>query len=66
MKAVTKHACLLTGFLLAAILLPAQVASEAQAPANQQGGAAPKGERLFYASHSLMWYVPPPLAEMAL
>lgn len=26
---------------------------------------APKGLRVFYASHSLMWYVPKPLGEMA-
>ena len=65
MKSAAKHACLLTGFLLAAILLPVQVAGEAQAPANQQEGAAPKGQRLFYASHSLMWYVPTPLGELA-
>lgn len=25
----------------------------------------PKGQRLFYASHSLMWYVPAPLGELA-
>jgi hypothetical protein len=51
MKTVAKRVCLLTGFLLAAILLPVQVASEARAPANQQENAAPKGQRLFYASH---------------
>lgn len=27
--------------------------------------ASPKGLRVFYASHSLMWYVPKPLGEMA-
>jgi hypothetical protein len=65
MKTVAKHACWLTGFLLASILLPVRVAGEAQAPASQQQGAAPKGQRLFYASHSLMWYVPTPLGELA-
>src|SRR4051794_37142576 len=65
MKTVAKRACLLTGFLLAAVLLPAQVGGAAQAPANQQEGGAPKGQRLFYASHSLMWYVPTPLGELA-
>lgn len=65
MKTVAKHACLLTGFLLAAILLPVQVACEAQSPADQKEGPAPKGRRLFYASHSLMWYVPTPLGELA-
>lgn len=27
--------------------------------------AAPKGQSVFYASHSLMWYVPQPLGELA-
>lgn len=27
--------------------------------------ALPKGQRVFYASHSLMWYVPAPLGELA-
>ena len=27
--------------------------------------SAPRGQRVFFASHSLMWYVPPPLGEMA-
>lgn len=42
-------------------------------PVRAQDGAAtpdkqsatPKGLRVFYASHSLMWYVPKPLGEMA-
>ena len=27
--------------------------------------SAPPGLRIFFASHSLMWYVPKPLGEMA-
>ncbi len=65
MKTVAKHACLLTGLVLTATLLPARAAGEGKAPANQQEGAVPKGQRLFYASHSLMWYVPTPLGELA-
>ena len=65
MKTVAKQVCLLAGCLLAAILLPALVAGVAQAAANEKEGAAPKGQRLFYASHSLMWYVPTPLDELA-
>ena len=65
MKTVAKHVCMLTGFLLAAILPPVQLVSEAQDQVNQQKNAAPKGQRLFYASHSLMWYVPTPLGELA-
>jgi hypothetical protein len=65
MKTVAKHACWLTGLLLAAVLLPVRVAGDGKAPANKQEGAVPKGQRLFYASHSLMWYVPTPLGELA-
>lgn len=43
-----------------------------QAGAQQRAGVGlpetstpPKGQRVFYASHSLMWYVPKPLAELA-
>ena len=42
------------------------VSSSAQ-PSNtkpDQQSATPKGLRVFYASHSLMWYVPKPLGEM--
>lgn len=35
-------------------------------PATKQGeGSAPKGLRVFFASHSLMWYAPTPLGELA-
>jgi hypothetical protein len=34
-------------------------------PDKKDTGSAPKGQRVFYASHSLMWYVPTPLGEMA-
>lgn len=44
-----------------AVLLLAAPASLAQGPAAEQ----PKGQRVFYASHSLMWYVPEPLGELA-
>jgi hypothetical protein len=47
MKTVANHVCWLTGFLLAAILPPVQLAGEARAPAIQQPGAAPKGQRFF-------------------
>ena len=65
MKSVAKHTCVLTGFLLVAFLMPARGAGEIKDPAKKQEGAVPKGQRLFYASHSLMWYVPTPLGELA-
>ncbi len=65
MKVVAKQTCLWAVLALAAILLPVSLAGEDKAPAKQQQGAVPKGQRLFYASHSLMWYVPAPLGELA-
>ncbi len=37
----------------------------ADAPPAAQAATAPAGQRMFYASHSLMWDVPAPFAEMA-
>jgi hypothetical protein len=58
-----KRGRLLAGLVVAA-LLPAWAAGESQSPEKKQD-AASRGQRVFYASHSLMWYVPPPLAKMA-
>lgn len=46
-----------------AVLLLAAPSSPAQGPAADPAPA--KGLRVFYASHSLMWYVPEPLGELA-
>jgi hypothetical protein len=64
MKMLVKSAWLLAGLALAATLLPAWAAGQDKDPAKKQD-AVPKGQRVFYASHSLMWYVPTPLGEMA-
>ncbi len=56
MNTLVKRSWLLVGLLL--IALPA-------ASVGQDKAGAPKGERVFYASHSLMWYVPAPLGEAA-
>jgi hypothetical protein len=57
---------LLAGLALAALLLPAWAAGQDKPPTNKQDAAgAPKGQRVFFASHSLMWYVPRPLGELA-
>ncbi|WP_373649450.1 hypothetical protein [Schlesneria sp. DSM 10557] len=45
--------------------LSAQVGSSERVTQPDPPAAAPKGLRVFYASHSLMWYVPKPLGEMA-
>jgi|SRR5579872_3871952 len=66
MNTLTHRARLLAGLVLVATLLPALVAGQDKAQENKPDPAStPKGQRVFFASHSLMWYVPPPLGEMA-
>jgi hypothetical protein len=66
MKIAAKLACLLTGIVLATILLPGWAASQDKAAGDKKDVKnPPKGQRVFYASHSLMWYAPQPLGEMA-
>ncbi len=60
MNTLAKRGWLPAGFILAA-LFPAWAAGEDKAPADN----VPKGQRVFYAAHSLMWYVPTPLGELA-
>jgi hypothetical protein len=65
MKTLAQRGRLLAGLVLAA-LLPAWAAGEDKAPANKPDAvSAPKGQRVFFAAHSLMWYVPRPLGELA-
>lgn len=62
----TKRAWPLAGLFLALNLLPLLEAGQDTGPAGKQGAPAPpRGQRVFYASHSLMWYVPAPLGELA-
>lgn len=62
----TKRAWPLAGLLLVATLLPHLGAGQDKDPAQKpEASAPPKGQRVFYASHSLMWYVPEPLGELA-
>jgi hypothetical protein len=66
MKTLIQRTRLLAGLFLVATLLPAWVAGQDSAPENKQDPAsAPRGQRVFFASHSLMWYVPTPLGELA-
>ncbi len=66
MKTLVQRGWYLAGFVLAAALLPSWTAGDDKSPATRPGTAsAPKGQRVFYASHSLMWYVPTPLGELA-
>jgi len=44
---------------------PAQAEGDNRVPKPDQHSATLKGLRVFYASHSLMWYVPKPLGEIA-
>jgi hypothetical protein len=59
---LTNRTRLLAGLVLAAALLPAWASGQDKKP---DEASAPKGQRIFYASHSLMWYVPTPLGELA-
>jgi hypothetical protein len=51
--------------LLAGQLAPARAEKPKGPPEKPGAESTPKGRRVFYASHSLMWYVPTPLGEMA-
>ena len=51
--------------LLAVGWLVATAAAQPGSPAADAQPAMPQGLRVFYASHSLMWYVPEPLGKMA-
>jgi hypothetical protein len=66
MKPLTKHGGLLVGLILAATLLPAWAAGQDKSPPDKQDApGAPKGVRVFFAAHSLLWYAPGPLGELA-
>jgi hypothetical protein len=66
MRTLTKRAGWLAGLALAATLLPAWGAGQDKEPAKKQDAAgAPKGQRVFFAAHSLLWYAPRPLGELA-
>jgi hypothetical protein len=66
MKTLLKQTWLLSNLLLAAALLPAWAAAQDKTHENKPDPASPpKGQRVFFASHSLMWYVPTPMGEMA-
>lgn len=62
---LAKPVRVLAGMILAALLPFSSVGQDKNLPKNQEASALPKGQRVFYASHSLMWYVPTPLAELA-
>ncbi len=50
--------------LIALSVLPATTPATSQAQ-EQIHTSVPPGQRVFFASHSLMWYVPKPLGELA-
>ncbi len=55
------------GFALSFYATAADAPATAQPPASTaaKSGEVPAGQRMFYASHSLMWDVPAPFAELA-
>jgi hypothetical protein len=66
MKKLTTRTCLLLGVVLGISSLRQTTFGEERP---QKGSPAashvPEGRKVFYASHSLMWYVPAPLGELA-
>jgi hypothetical protein len=65
MTTLTNRGRLLAGLLLAA-LLPAWASGQEKTPEKKPDAAStPKGQRVFFAAHSLMWDVPTPLGRMA-
>ncbi len=65
MKTLVKRAWLLA-WLVMITVAPGVARSQESPPPTKQGTTpVPKGQRVFFASHSLMWYVPTPLGELA-
>lgn len=64
MKVFRNSTCLLISVVAACLALTAG-ASTPDSPNTAQPSDPAAGRRMFYASHSLMWDVPGPLAEMA-
>jgi hypothetical protein len=64
MKSLTKHPPLLA--LVLAVALPVWAVDQDKAPLQKpEATGKPTGMRVFYASHSLMWDMPPVLAQEA-
>jgi enterochelin esterase-like enzyme len=65
MKTLARRAVLLAGVALA-VALPALASGQEKVPGGKQGAAgAPRGLRVFVCGHSLHWYIPAPLGELA-
>src|SRR5262245_36968326 len=66
MNTLAKRGWLPAVLVLAMALVPATQAGDDKTPEKKPDAASPpKGQRVFFASHSLMWYVPKPLGELA-
>jgi hypothetical protein len=66
MKTLTKHTLLLA-WLVLAIAVPTLAIGQDNGPAPKQDtDSAPKGLRVFVCGHSLHWYIPTPLTELAM
>jgi hypothetical protein len=65
MKSLTKHTLLLA-WLILATAVPTLAIGQDKGPAPKQDTpSAPKGLRVFVCGHSLHWYIPTPLTELA-
>ena len=66
MRTLCKRLWFVAGLVLATALLPTVGIGQDKAQEKKPTIAeTAKGQRIFFASHSLMWYVPKPLGEMA-
>ena len=65
MKTLANNRMLLAGLFLATSM-PVLASGQDKVPANKQETTnSPKGLRVFFAAHSLLWYAPSPLGELA-
>ncbi len=63
-RRLTEHAWILLGLIVAAGFFQQTATAQNRQP-NRKVAPPPSGEHVFYASHSLMWYVPKQLGELA-
>ncbi len=65
MKTLERQAVLLAGLVLATAVPALALSQQKASGTKQDAAAAPKGLRVFVCGHSLHWYIPTPLGELA-
>src|SRR5579862_3209782 len=66
MKTLTKHTLLLAWLVLAIAVPTLAIGQDKGTAPKQDRDSAPKGLRVFVCGHSLHWYIPTPLTELAM